>query len=203
MNGFDLKAQGWDENPVHLERSTAIAQAMIQALPLSPSMKALEFGAGTGILSFLLEDYVQEIVLVDTSIEMLKVCSQKMEQRNSRKLKTLAINLEDTTYTGEHVDLIFSQMALHHVKNIQAILQHFSSILNPGGYLVIADLYPEDGTFHSSAEEIHLGFEPRQLAKLMSNCGINYLSDNKVFSIKRNNEDSTKEFPVFLLIAQK
>lgn len=203
MNGFDLKAQGWDENPVHIERSTAIAQAMIQTLPLSMSMKALEFGAGTGILSFLLEEYLQEITLIDTSLEMLKVCSQKMEQRNSKKLKTLAINLEDSPYPGEPVDLIFSQMALHHVKDVPAILQHFSSILNPGGYLVIADLYPEDGTFHASGEDVHLGFDPQQLAKLMNNCGINYLSDNKVFSIKRNNGDSTKEFPVFLLIAQK
>ena len=56
MNEFDLKAAGWDENPVHINRAAAIVGAMLDQIPVTGSMTALEFGAGTGIASFLLRD---------------------------------------------------------------------------------------------------------------------------------------------------
>lgn len=56
MNEFDKKAKDWNMNPVHIERSQAIAEYMINLIPLSNKMRALELGAGTGVLSFLLKD---------------------------------------------------------------------------------------------------------------------------------------------------
>ena len=72
MNEFDSKAREWDMNQMHWERSEAVAQQLIEMVPLSKKMKALEFGAGTGILSFLLHDHLSEIVLMDNSKEMVK-----------------------------------------------------------------------------------------------------------------------------------
>ena len=53
LNEFDQKAGDWDKNPIHTERSEAIANAMLQRLPVEGGMKVLEYGAGTGLLSFL------------------------------------------------------------------------------------------------------------------------------------------------------
>jgi len=48
MNDFDLKAKGWDDNPVHMERSVAIAEKILEHLSVIPGMRAMEYGAGTG-----------------------------------------------------------------------------------------------------------------------------------------------------------
>ena len=56
MNEFDIKASGWDETPKHHARSEAVAREMLRLLPIKKEMSAMEFGAGTGILSFMLKD---------------------------------------------------------------------------------------------------------------------------------------------------
>ena len=63
MNEFDAKAAEWDKNPMHWDRSEAIANEIIKLIPLKKKMTALEYGAGTGITSFLLKDYLKEITL--------------------------------------------------------------------------------------------------------------------------------------------
>ncbi|CAK0782388.1 hypothetical protein CCP4SC76_970004 [Gammaproteobacteria bacterium] len=49
---FDSKAREWESNPVFQERANKIAEAIRLAVPLDPSMTALDYGCGTGMLSF-------------------------------------------------------------------------------------------------------------------------------------------------------
>ena len=56
MNEFDLKAAGWDQNPIVWDRAEAIASEIKRLIPLNKQMTALEFGAGTGVTSFILKD---------------------------------------------------------------------------------------------------------------------------------------------------
>ena len=67
MNNFDSKAREWDKDLAHMDRSIAIASELKRMIPLNPSMTALEYGAGTGILSFLLKDSFSGITLLDSS----------------------------------------------------------------------------------------------------------------------------------------
>ncbi|MBE0667263.1 MAG: class I SAM-dependent methyltransferase, partial [Bacteroidales bacterium] len=143
---FDGKAADWDKNPMHWDRSVAITDQIKQLIPLNSQMTALEFGAGTGIASFLLKDHLKEITLMDSSSEMVKVMDQKIRASGVKNLKTLNCDLEQQEYKDEMFDLIFTQMVLHHVGDIRNIIIKFHDLLNPGGYLAIADLYPEDGS---------------------------------------------------------
>ena len=54
MSEFDNKAGAWDANPMHLERSKAIAARLLEIIPVDGRLKALEFGAGTGLLKMAL-----------------------------------------------------------------------------------------------------------------------------------------------------
>jgi len=54
MSEFDARAREWDKDRMHMDRSVAIAAELEKMIPINHSMKALEYGAGTGILSFLL-----------------------------------------------------------------------------------------------------------------------------------------------------
>ena len=94
MSDFDSVARTWDENPIHMERSKAIASRMEEMLPLKKEMKALEYGAGTGILSFLLHEKLGSVTMMDSSAEMVKVMGEKVLQRNTANLFPICFNLE-------------------------------------------------------------------------------------------------------------
>ena len=155
MNDFDQKARDWDKNRMNLERTISVAAGLSKRIPDKPGLKALEFGAGTGLLSFHLKDRFAEITLMDSSVEMLKMAEQKMDAADHLKFKTLFFNLEAEDYKGGKFDIVYSQMVLHHIKNIDAILKKFYGLLNTGGVLAIADLYKEDGSFHDFNVDVH------------------------------------------------
>ena len=114
MNDFDVRAKTWDENPIHMERSYAIATKMGTMIPIHNGMKALEFGAGTGILSFLLRDKLGTIVMMDNSAGMVEVMKEKVVFEKAVNFVPLCYNLENEMY-NDFFDLIFNQMVLHHI----------------------------------------------------------------------------------------
>ena len=204
MNEFDIKAAGWDKNPMHWDRSVAIVNEIKKLIPLNKEMVALEYGAGTGIASFLLKDYLKEITLMDSSSEMVRIMNEKIKTTNVKNLKELNFDLEHKDYKAQRFDLIFTQMVLHHVTDIENIVKKFYSLLNPGGFLAIADLYPEDGTFHEENFTGHKGFDPGELSKLLSKAGLLNISHRNCFVINRKISDNEiKHFDVFLLIANR
>ncbi len=202
MSEFDIKAAGWDANPMHWERSKAIADEITNLIPLSKVWTALEYGAGTGITSFLLKDQLKEITLMDNSAEMVRVMNEKIASSKVKNLKALNFDLEHTDYYGGKFDLIFTQMVLHHVTDVESIIKKFSKLLNPGGYLAIADLIEEDGSFHGEGFYGHRGFNIEKLSEILLKNQFSNISHKTCFVIDRKiSEGLTKQFDVFLLIA--
>ena len=199
MSEFDARAREWDKDKMHMDRSVAIAAELEKMIPINPFMKALEYGAGTGLLSFLLKDRFSEITLMDNSQEMIKVCAEKTEFYQTNHILPIWFDLEHKDY-DHHFDIIYNQMVLHHVNDFEAIIKTFYSLLNPGGYLAIADLYSEDGSFHGIDVKVHLGFNPEKLTEILQKAGFKNIEHKTCFEVKR---ESGKIFPVFLLVAQK
>jgi len=204
MNEFDQKAQDWDKNKMHLERTIAVAEQLQKIIPLRPNMKAMEFGAGTGLLSFYLKDRFSEITLMDSSREMLKMAEQKMETNDHSKFRTLFLNLEKDEYSGDPFDIIYSQMVLHHIKDINAIFRKFYHLLTPGGILAIADLYQEDGSFHDGDMNVHHGFDPEKLIAILRQQDFHDIQIDPCFVIRKEvSADKIMEYPVFLMKAYR
>jgi tRNA (cmo5U34)-methyltransferase len=204
MNEFDIKAAEWDKNPMHWDRSMAIAKDIIKHIPLNAEMTALEYGAGTGITSFLLKDRLKEITMMDNSSEMVKIMNEKIDAAKAKNLKALFFDLENNLYTIKKFDLVLTQMVLHHVTDIENIIRRFFKLLNPGGYLAIADLYPEDGSFHGEGFKGHPGFNVEKLVAILAKNQFINISHKLCFVINKEISDSeTRQFDVFLLIANK
>ena len=150
---FDQAATTWEDNPVRIELSRSISDAITRQIPLSGAMQALEFGCGTGLVSMKIAGSVDRIVAVDTSAGMLAVLEQKIRENHIPNIQTRLMDLTDTTFPAERFGLVFSSMAMHHIKDVPHLIATFHRLLNPGGYLAIADLDTEDGGFHGDIPE--------------------------------------------------
>jgi tRNA (cmo5U34)-methyltransferase len=204
MNDFDKKAAEWDKNPMHWDRSEAIANEIIKLIPLKKGMTAMEYGAGTGITSFLLKDYLKEITLMDNSQEMIRMIDEKIRSTKVKNLKTLNFNLETDDYKDGKFDLIFTQMVMHHVNDIDKIINKFHQLLNQKCYLVIADLYEEDGSFHGEGFTGHNGFNINSLSGILRENGFSSISHKTCFVIERKiSETEAKTFEVFIMVAKR
>ncbi len=203
MSEFDAKARDWDKNQRYIDRSEAVAIVLLKMVPVIPGMKALEYGSGTALLSFALRDKFAEIVLMDNSLEMTEVTKEKIADQNVKNMNPLFFDLEHEDFPGRF-DIIYSQMVMHHVNDIDAILAKFHTLLNPGGYLAIADLYAEDGTFHGDSFTGHLGFDLDDLGEKLQKLGFDGVNHEQCFVISKTDDDgNTKEYPIFLLTAAR
>jgi 2-polyprenyl-3-methyl-5-hydroxy-6-metoxy-1,4-benzoquinol methylase len=203
MSEFDAKARDWDKNQRYIDRSEAVAKAMLQLIPIRDGMTALEYGSGTALLSFALKDKFSEITLMDNSREMTLVTEEKIAEQKVRNMKPLFFDLEKDGYIG-NFDIIYNQMVMHHVADVDAILGKFHALLNAGGYIAIADLYTEDGSFHGEGFTGHLGFDVEILSGILLKTGFHNIKHQQCYSISKTHENGEiTEYPIFLMVASK
>ena len=203
MITFDQRAATWDANPMRTERANTIAAAMRSRLPLTPTMTALEYGCGTGLLSFALQPSLGEITLADSSDGMLAVLREKIAAQGVANMTPVKLDLLTDPLPESRYDLIYTMMTLHHIADTDAILRRFHALLNPSGWLCIADLDAEDGTFHTDEIVPHHGFDRAAFGAQTANAGFEQIDFSTVFRMTKEIAGQSKEFPVFLMIAQK
>ena len=56
MSEFDEKAATWDDYPDRIKRAEVIASRLASAVNLTVIKTAMEYGSGTGLMSFALKD---------------------------------------------------------------------------------------------------------------------------------------------------
>ena len=78
MSEFDEKAATWDDDPNRAKMAKFIAGRLASAVDLAGIKTAMEYGSGTGLMSFVLKEDIREIILMDDSVKMTKVARQKI-----------------------------------------------------------------------------------------------------------------------------
>jgi len=202
---FDNQAQEWDNDPQKVERAEVFAKEIAEFIKPNKQMNALEFGCGTGLLSFKLKDDFSNIILTDTSGPMIDVLKGKIEKGEIKNFTPFKINLLEDEINFPQVDVIYTSMTLHHIIDIQSILDVFKNILNPNGYLCIADLVKEDGSFHShdASFDGHNGFDRNELSKTLTNNGFSIEYYNECYNLEKQKEEKVVEYPLFIMICKK
>ncbi len=204
MTNFDERARDWDSDPKKVERALAVAEAIRKTIPLSREMSALEYGCGTGLLSFALKDEFQSITLADTSTGMLEVLTEKISAAGVTNMHPLRLDLTVDPVPDEKFNLTYSLLTLHHIRETANIIRKFHDLLLPNGILLIADLDKEDGSFHTDGTvDVHKGFDRGELQKQVEDAGFGDVRFSTAYTIRKNIEGREKEFSVFLMSAKK
>jgi 2-polyprenyl-3-methyl-5-hydroxy-6-metoxy-1,4-benzoquinol methylase len=205
MNRFDKLALDWDNDPAHTERTVALANEILSFFDGRDVSDAFEFGCATGSLSLMLKDRFQKILMADNSEGMIDVLNSKLVLHKINHLKGICINLQQQPLQLSF-DVIYTAMTLHHILDLTNIVTTFHQMLKQDGYLVIADLVEEDGSFHWHVPGFdgYNGFERFELEKNLARCGYNVLYYNEYYTIrKKDSLGAIREYPLFVMIAQK
>jgi SAM-dependent methyltransferase len=200
---FDDRAQTWDADPAKIERAVAVAEGIRNQVPLSPQMRALEYGCGTGLLGFALQPYLGDITLADSSPGMLAVLTEKIAAAGATNLHPMKLDLVSDPLPPERYDLICSLLTFHHVADIDRLLRGLFSLAASPGYLCVADLDTEDGSFHGAGFDGHQGFDREDLGRRAKQAGFRDVTFTTAFQIAKGNGPGQTEFPVFLMVARK
>ena len=204
MTDFDERAKDWDSDPKKVERARAVADAIRKSIPLSRKMSALEYGCGTGLLSFALQPDLGRITLADTSQGMLDVLAEKIKSSGADNMRGLRLDLTVDPLPAQKFHLTYSLMTLHHVLDTNDILKKFHTLLEPNGYLLVADLDKEDGSFHTDGTtDVHKGFARNELQAQVEAAGFGDIKFTTDYIIKKKVGNEERSFPVFLMSARK
>ncbi len=203
---FDDAAADWEDKPQRVALARRVAEAIQQAIPLAGTMQVLEYGCGTGMVSRALSPHVEKIMAVDTSPQMLEVLRRKAGEEKIGNIETLARDLTRQPLPDKNFDLVMSSMTLHHIPDIEALLHRFFATLKPGGYLAVADLVTEDGSFHEDNSGVaHHGINPETVRTILAKNGGQDIAVQEIHTIEKQQGNGAKRrgYPVFLAWCRK
>jgi predicted TPR repeat methyltransferase len=194
---FDQRAATWDDDPAKVERAKVVADAIRAAVPLSPSTRLLEYGAGTGQVTQALRDAVGPVTLADTSAGMREQMEQKVAAGVIPDARVIDLDLSTGEVPDDRYDVIATVMVLHHITPLAPVLDAFATLLEPGGHLCVVDLEEEDGSFHGDGFHGHHGFAPAAIIEQLEAAGFTDVRITRVHEIDRGGV----MFNVFLAVA--
>ena len=199
---FDQAAATWDEQPARVELATAITQAILTQVPVKSTTTVIDYGCGTGLVTLALSSHVKWIIGIDSSPGMLAQMEEKLLRSGCVNVETLLADLSAIPPPpGLHAKLIVSAMALHHIADISYLLENLTWMLTPGGYLALADLDSEDGSFHPDMTGVHhRGIDRGWLMAQLEALGYQDICASTAHVIERPDEQGAlRAYPVFLV----
>ncbi len=113
----------------------------------------------------------------------------------------MMLDLMTDPLPDDRFDIVDSLMTFHHISDTDRILGDLFALLARPGYLCIADLDSEDGSFHGADFAGHKGFDRDELAQKAARAGFANITFSSAFNISKGSPP--KDFPVFLMVAEK
>jgi ubiquinone/menaquinone biosynthesis C-methylase UbiE len=201
MSVFDEKAAEWD-TPERRERAHVLAQTFRQHVPLSPGLRVIDIGAGTGLLGLDLLADVGSVLLTDPSEGMIEQARRRIEAEGLVDARAIVFDFPAAEPPpGAPFDLAVSLLVLHHVEDTAATLRSIHEALVPGGRIGLMDLDEEDGSFHDPDQPgiHHHGFEGDALVQLARDVGFEDVAVRNIHEIERDG----RSYPLFLLTGRR
>lgn len=198
---FDDYARNWDTDK-RINRARIIANEIEKVIQGSKEVSAMEFGCGTGLISFNLYDKLKKITLIDSSKGMIDILNSKIKRY---KVKNMITKCQDILNEVDRFDIIYNSMVLHHINNTEEIIKKFYELLNNDGYLIIVDLNKEDGKFHKEYPDFngHNGFEQEELQDVLRRVGFKNVGSKTIYYDTKIIDGECVDYSLFLIEARK
>lgn len=200
---FDVAALTYDDKPMHIERAEIIAKDIKKNVNIIKSWTIGDFGCGTGLLGFNFINDVAHIDMMDTSDTMLDRIREKIKINKISNVEAIFFDIEKDRLPYGRYEMIITSMTFHHIADLNILLKKLSAMLKNGGYLAVADLDEEDGSYHDGTEVPHHGINQTSLLELACKNGFELVYKSLPYTIKKEIMGQKRSFPVFLHIYRR
>lgn len=133
---FDRCAQGYDESPCG-PYSEYIFQPLLDRLNTQDYHSVLDVGCGTGKILEALSGKNIRLAGIDISLEMHKLAQERLGERADIRLS----DSEQLPWEPHSFDALICSASFHHFPKPEQVLAEMHRVLNPGGRLLIGDVY--------------------------------------------------------------
>lgn len=137
---------------------------------LDPSWTVGDFGCGTGNVSVTLAPFVERVIAVDSSNEMLEAAAHVLGPLDNVDLRQGT--LESLPIEACSLDAATLFLVLHHVADPGAVISEAARVLKPGAPLLIVDMEQHDDVALGEAMgHVWLGFSHDQIYHHLGQAG--------------------------------
>ncbi len=130
-----------------------------------------DLGCGTGSIASTLAPFVDQVIAVDASAEMLEMASRNVEGAPNVQLRSG--DLEQLPIENETLDIAILFLVLQYTASPKAVLAEAQRVLKPGGRLVVVDLMThEDDALRARIGQQWQGFDELALRRDLQAAGL-------------------------------
>ena len=201
---FDSIAESW--NVIRSEYFEERLKYKLLSLTNINGKVVADLGCGTGFVSLALANEASIVFSVDNSSNMLKQLKYNVLDKDYKNLYLIKSSLDSLSLFDESVDVIFINMALHHIKDAKKAISEMHRVLKKDGIVVISDVMEHDGQW--AKEEMFdewLGFSNEQIISWLDETGFNNIQiENTDLSCKGySSKGEYTETGIFIAKASK
>ena len=137
---------------------------------LDPGWVVGDLGCGTGQVSETLAPFVNRVIAVDSSAEMLQAARARLGDH--RNVDVRAGTLERLPIADGALHAAVAVLVLHHTADPAGVLAEAARAITPGGRLLVAYMLPHDhDEYRQTMGHVWLGFSERQMERWFAAAG--------------------------------
>ena len=137
---------------------------------IDPKIVVGDLGCGTGQLTEVVAPYVEKVVAVDSSTDMLDAARQRVGA--ARNVDLRQGELESLPIEAGELDVAMLSLVLHYSPSPGRALAEVARVLRPGGRVLVVDMLPHDRQeYQQQMGHVWLGFSDKQIGKFLTDAG--------------------------------
>jgi len=197
---FDSVAPEWGNMRGDFYDEAVIGKLLDTGL-LNRSITLADLGAGDGYLSRAISPRVKKVIAVDISGEMLKELNKKAAQEGLSNIRTVEGDGCDIPIEDKSIDLVCTNMFLHHIEEPMLAVREMYRVLKPGGRVFLADLREHGNIeFKDKMHDVWQGFSQGRVKEWFVKCGFKNIQIDTVY---KKQSSKKGDDGIFVLVAEK
>ena len=165
---FASAAGQWDHLREGLFGDTFYLWAVLGLI--DPTIVVGDLGCGTGQLSHTVAPYVERVIAVDASADMLDAARQRLAEYPNVDVRRG--DLEGLPIGDGELHAAMLSLVLHYSPEPARALAEVARVLRPGGRVLVVDMLPHDREeYQQQMGHVWLGFSEKQMTKFLSGAG--------------------------------